>query len=295
MSAEEEKSPNYIGPPSGPDIVQVLPTRMNWVVSYPKSGNTWIRMVCAAYATGADDKEGLEEFTQTDDVHPYAFQAVSPIPINKLGLGAQAQMRPAAMVVLAKESSGPSLVKSHHAHVDLNGVHLWQRQWTRKVLNPVRDPRDVCCSAANHFGQTHEEAAEFMNKELPESTIGRPLTHMLGTWSQHVRSWMDSDLDVHTVRYEDMLDNTYEEFHDMLEFLDVQLLEEDRLRNAIELCAFDNLQQLEDEAGFTEKSEHQDRFFRKGEAGGWKDELDPKVARKIEQDHGDVMEELGYL
>ena len=36
-------------------------------------------------------------------------------------------------------------------------------------------------------------------------------------------------------------------------------------------------------------------FFRSGQAEGWKDELPTDVARKIEDDHREMMDALGYL
>ena len=35
-------------------------------------------------------------------------------------------------------------------------------------------------------------------------------------------------------------------------------------------------------------------FFRRGEAGGWRDELTPDQATRIEADHASMMRRLGY-
>lgn len=269
-------------------------TRLNFVASYPKSGNTWIRLSCAAYALGQGSD--LSHFVELDDISPFAFQAVSPIEISKLGPDAQAQLRPAAMLVIAWQLKGPTLIKSHHASVEINGMPLWSPQWCSKVINPVRDPRDVCCSLADHMGMTYEQSAEFMRNS--DATIGgdEKCHHILGSWSDHVGSWLRQDaVPVHTVRYEDMQEDTSQAIRNILEFLEIQSIKPSRVEAAVEYTRFDRMQELETQNGFPEKSDHQERFFRKGQSGGWEDELPADLARQIEDDHGAVMEQLGYL
>jgi hypothetical protein len=106
---------------------------------------------------------------------------------------------------------------------------------------------------------------------------------------------------VHNVQYEDLLEAPRQEFKEILEFLGAdEHLEEgeevggDRLEMAVEGTSFENMQQAEEEFGFPEKSQHQDRFYRKGKHGGWREELSEKHVRTIEDDHGEMMEKLGY-
>jgi len=266
---------------------------MAFVASYPKSGNTWVRTTCAAYAIGRAG--GLQDLVKHDDIGTFEYQSVSPIPVNSLGLDAEALLRPAAMLVLSRKIDSVTLVKSHHACMEVNGLPLFHEEWTRRVVNPVRDPRDVACSVKDHFGMSYEEAIEFM--DYGQSTIGGQgkCHHMLGTWSDHVRSWLRTDrVPVRTVRYEDMLEGAKKEFRGILEFLGIEDPQEDRLEMAVEGTSFENMQEAEAEEGFPEKSEHQDRFFRKGVHGGWRDELSGDQVRTIEEDHGAVMETLGY-
>lgn len=63
----------------------------------------------------------------------------------------------------------------------------------------------------------------------------------------------------------------------------------------MEVTRFDRLQAQETETGFREKSQHSERFFRKGRAGGWKTDVPPELVAQIERDHGAVMRRLGYL
>lgn len=301
---------------------------MQFIASYPKSGNTWVRLVAAAYAL--DDLEPVDfmDFDQKngtlakhlwDDLNPHHYQSTTPFALKDIDFSVEVRLRPAAMLVLGRDvSKAPGrdvlLVDSHHANVSVNGMNLWNRQWTDRVVNLVRDPREVCCSLADHLGRTYEETAEFMadtEAQFPpaegpddendddsedDARDEAPLHHILLSWSNHVQSWFESDdLPVLSVRYEDMLDDPVTAFQGIFEFLDVPDLEEERIEAAVEAVTFDRMRELEDEHGFPLASDEQEYFFRSGQTEGWKEELPPEVARKIEKDHGEMMEALGYL
>ncbi|MBB4090315.1 hypothetical protein GGP98_002134 [Salinibacter ruber] len=251
-----------------------------------------------------DDEDGkLSRFIGWGDLTLYPYQSVSPFPLSEIGtLSTEARLRPAAMLVLSREAGqSPSddlvLVKSHHSRCAVNGISLWNPAWVDRVVNPVRDPREVCCSFADHLGKSYEETAELMND--PSGQIGGDedtLHHVLTTWSGHVRSWIEyEEVPVHTVRYEYMKTDPVEAFYGIFEFLDAPDLSKERVRQAVEKTQFEKLKEAEEKREFTESTDHQDNFFRSGELDGWKDELPFDLARKIEEDHGEVMEALGYL
>lgn len=284
---------------------------MQFVASYPKSGNTWIRLVAAAYSLqnitaedfmrfNEDDESRISNVIRFGDGTRYYYQAVSPYPIEDLNFSAQARLRPAAMLKLQHELSEtttqrPILVKSHHLNGDVDGINLWNPAWTDRVVNPVRDPREICCSFAAHMGNSLEKSAEQMNEKKFTIGGGENLRHLLGTWSQHVRGWLSArEIPVHTVRYEDMKANPVGEFYDIFDFLNAPNLTVERVEKAVEKTRFDRLRKKEEEHEFPESTQHQDNFFRSGKTDGWKGELPLRLVRKIEKDHGDMMEALGY-
>ncbi|MCS3696433.1 sulfotransferase domain-containing protein [Salinibacter ruber] len=283
---------------------------MNFVVSYPKSGNTWNRLVAAAYGTEAK-REDLAQFRteksdlpelEFADIGPSHYQAVSPVPISDIDFPTQARLRPAAMLMLSKEVSHfadrrPLLIQSHHFYRKVTGIPLWHSKWVDRVVNPVRDPREVCCSHAAHFGNSYEESARYMSN--PDASTGAntetSLNWMLGSWSDHVRSWLSvKDFPVFTVRYRDMKADPVGQFYDIFEFLDIPGLSVDAVEDAVARTQFDRLKETAAEQG-APVTGHQGEFFRSGKTDGWKDELPVEVARKIEKDHGEMMEALGYL
>ena len=72
-------------------------------------------------------------------------------------------------------------------------------------------------------------------------------------------------------------------------------IDQDRLQKAIDFSSFKKLKQQEDAYGFVENSRNQERFFRKGSAGHYENELTPEQIAQIEKDHEKIMRRHGYL
>lgn len=271
---------------------------MDWVVSYPKSGNTWCRLVNRAYHTG---KQELEDLGYGGDLNEEIYHRTSPIPLDQLDTSAEMQVRQTAMLYLALQRGlKGELMKSHHSFGSVCKLPLWHPQWTRKVLNPVRDPRDVACSVKSHFGhETYDDAIDFISDD--EQVIGgsdKPLHHFIGSWSSHVRSWLEAKehgFDVFTIRYEDLLEDDVGAFYEIMDWLLEEDVDEERVESAVKQCRFDRLKKLEEKKGFAEQPDESNQFFRKGKSGGWQEELTRTQARRIQNEHGEMMHKLGYL
>lgn len=267
-------------------------SRLDWLVSYPKSGNTWVRLLLAAYMGRTPYRVEL-----CADYGQLLYGAVSPVPVEKMTWGQQVQCRGAALYHAAAERlEDPMIVKSHNAYGAFAGIPLFSPQWTRKVVYVVRDPRDVLPSFAHHHGYELEEAAEIMaepSARLPG--LDRGAQH-ISSWSRHVLSWVRAkeDLDVLFVRYEDLHEGTTRELARVVEHLDyVDEVDPDLVDYAVEAARFDKQKSREQEEGFPESTDHGE-FFRKGEAGGWRDEVPTELVERVENDHADAMEAVGY-
>ena len=69
----------------------------------------------------------------------------------------------------------------------------------------------------------------------------------------------------------------------------------EEMEQAIKRTSWDRLRRQEEAAGFKERPRADRMFFRRGMAHGWIDELPSELARRIEHDHGEVMQRFGYL
>ena len=124
-----------------------------FIVSYPKSGNTWVRFLIGSLCSA-----------QTVD-----FSGIRTIlPDIYLSTGK----------VLAKLRR-PRLLKSHE---------YFDPRY-RKVLYVVRDPRDVAVSYWHHYRRTQLIAADFALADFVSMFMNGELDPY-GTWREHVGSWL---------------------------------------------------------------------------------------------------------
>lgn len=268
-----------------------------WIASYPKSGNTWVRMFLNAYISGfpLDLNTGFQY--AMGDNNFGLFQTVASRPANNLTATEQVFMRPAVlMTALALSPAKHVCLKTHHAKVKVDDMPLIPPKLSAGGVYVIRDPRDIAISFADHLGDTIDDTIENMNKvQYVNEHRETKLIHILTTWSMHTTTWIEKnkDVPVKVVRYEDMLENTEYEFERILEALGFPKINRDRFNFALSETKFANLQKLEADGGFRETGQGE-KFFRVGKAGQWKEILTAEQVAQIEADHGEAMEKFGY-
>ena len=267
-----------------------------WLASYPKSGNTWLRAVVAAWRhEDAFTLAGDEPMAATRAALDHALGLAT----SDLTAGELAGLRPLADDVLDARESRPHLRKIHDALRDDADRLIVSRDATRAAVYLVRDPRDVAVSYAHHSDTTVERAVRHLAS--PRAAINddddlHPQSRQhLGTWSDHVTGWLDrAPFPVHVVRYEDALADPVDAFGGALRAAGFDI-GDDELATAVDAASFGRLQRREQEGGFAERWSRTTPFFRRGVAGAWRDELPPAQAAQVVRDHGELMARLGYL
>ena len=147
----------------------------------------------------------------------------------------------------------------------------------------------VCGYAA---GAQYDDDAALAKKTNRQ---GIQLRQKLRSWSEHVASWRDQkDIPVHLIRYEDLRNRTAHTLRRALGSAGLSATDED-ISRAVAFSDFAQLQQQEQRGGFVGAPQRQGvKFFRRGEAGSWRDELTRQQVARIESDHGRMMRSLGY-
>lgn len=266
-----------------------------WLASYPKSGNTWVRLFMEAYVAGYCDIAITSGRFVRGDQRPSDFQRVSGWPVSELSPDAMNLMRPAALCNMVAFAEGAEIcLKTHFIRGAINYVRMIPAELTLGAVYILRDPRDVAVSMSHHNDCTIDEAIGQLNDKDHALTTDNGLFCYCGNWSQHVRNWTTgkASYPVHTVRYEDLLANPEEEFVKIVEAFGIKP-DPERVEVAMRATSFDVLQGQEDAKGFVEK-EGGERFFRNGKAGGWRDALTEAQSYRIECAHAGVMREQGY-
>ena len=194
-----------------------------WLASYPKSGNTWVRAFIANYLVNADSPvpiNDLPEFVKGDGPKHF-YEEVLGFPITKpLSPKETQELRLLVHKKFAHESQNTTIVKTHNAIAYLDDIPTINPEATEGAVYIMRNPLDVALSYAHHYGMTHDEAIERLGSE--ENALGgteRQVLQFLGSWSQHVRSWIEAPgLKVHVMRYEDMLLEPSDSFSGLVKF-----------------------------------------------------------------------------
>lgn len=241
------------------------------------------------------DLNSTYQYVIGDSAH-CAFQAVSSIPITQLEPRDVVYMRPAAIINQLAMAGRDMCMKTHHANLTIDDIPLCPAKISKGALYVVRDPRDVVISLSKHVGMDIDEAIDLMASENACLTRdGFHVFSLISSWSDNVRSWLDEQNAIPTqcVRYEDMLHDREATFVKILEALGLRL-EPEAIEFGLEQTVFERLKQKEDETGFRETGNKQERFFNTGMAGKWRGILTDDQVARIERDHGDMMQELGY-
>lgn len=270
-----------------------------WIASYPKSGNTWMRLLLTSVQAGgaAVDFDAPLRFAPLAG-QPIDAEAALDVEPSDLGPEELTELRPDAALLIARDTCEPQFRKVHDCWGRTpSGRLLFPPEATLGSLYIVRDPRDVAVSWAHHSGRTIDRAIEFMAQ--PSSIGGVPgsaatIRQSLLSWSDHVLSWLSAEPRPLVVRYEDMLADTAGELARAAVHCGLSP-SQSAIAGAVAATRFPVLRAEEDEKGFDIGQAAGRRFFRRGEAGGWRDTLTAAQAERMAIDHREVMARLGYF
>ncbi len=283
-----------------------------WLASYPKSGNTWFRILVANLWSGGDAPIDINLIDSADSIASWRnrFDQAMLIESGLLTEDEIDRLRPAlyehnaadAVPTDPQTDAAPvRLVKTHDAWTltDRGEPLLGGARGAAGAILFVRDPRDVATSFANHMDCSVDEAIarmgdpDFCFASAPDRLNPQLRQRLLG-WSGFAASWLDqNDIAVHLVRYEDMIATTADTAAAALAFAGIDA-PRDRLGRAIAFSDIGELQRQEAEKGFREAPRRAASFFRRGTAGGWQGDLTAGQIARIERDHGAMMDRLGY-
>lgn len=274
-----------------------------WLASYPKSGNTWMRMLLYNY---------LHNNTKPADINKLAGGAIASARAwfdEWVGVEASAlddelieQLRPGVYRCISREEKETLYIKVHDAWKQTNqGESMFPADVTAGVVYILRNPLDMATSCAHHWGVSIDQSVENLcnsKYSLAQSIGGMSdqLLQQMGCWSHHVTSWLDdSGLQVHLVRYEDMKSDPEKIFGGVVTFCGLPW-DADRVSRAVAFSDFRELQRQEQVNEFRERSvKAPGLFFRRGEAGSWREELPTHLVQRLIDVHGETMRRFGYL
>ena len=246
-------------PKARPPVASVLPVHDVrdddlFIVSYPRSGNTWIRFLLANLLASGEEItfRNIEEYVP--DLHKSASTLA--------------------------ERQGRRFVKSHHPCYEAYP----------RFIYIYRDGRDALVS---HYHYTTERKVfagsfgEFVVSSLA-SKFGSWREHVIGALdfahSQPER--------VLLLQYEQMLERPRDFAAKVAAFARIET-DETQLASAVAKSSFVQLQSIEKKFG-AEKLEQPCSFFRKGESGQWRSYFTDELYQRYLRENGETLSRLGY-
>jgi hypothetical protein len=273
--------------------------RILWLASYPKSGNTWVRLFLANLDAAEEMPVSINEIDRT----PMAagrdlFEDVTGLESSELTPDETLRLRREVFQWVSDHAPSVMPCKIHDAFIRLpDGRPLIEPAATYGALYIIRNPLDVAVSLRHHLGLTVDAAIDRMEDDgFRLGGRGRTqLRQPLGTWSEHVSSWVSAvGIPVLSVRYEDLSADPDGTFARVVTFSGSRA-DSARIRKAVRFSGFDEARRQEEDSGFHERPSGAERFFRSGRVGGWRDELTEAQVDRLVSAHHEVMRQFDYV
>jgi hypothetical protein len=274
-----------------------------WLASYPKSGNTWLRIflyqitrIVRGIPLDGNDLNRLDRSSLYEARMFSLFADLIGKPVLETEPPEIIEARPRVHAEVARRAKGTLFVKTHMALAKILNTPTINMDATLGAIYVVRNPLDLVFSLSDHIGMTVDDAIAVASKPGYYSATGSDEVYEpWGSWSENVESWAAGPKElIHIIRYEDMLDQPARVFRSVMAHLRQRPTDE-QLREAIELSSFERLSELEKTSAFRERSENAERFFRVGRKDQWQGKLTEAQIRKLVGAHYRTMKRFGYL
>ena len=280
-----------------------------WLASYPKSGNTLVRSMLAAYFFS---KDGVYNFDLLKNIKQFPNITL----FENLGIDIRNEKEVIKNYIKVQESFNKKksiqFCKTHSYLFNFyNKYPFTNLDNTLGVIYIVRDPRNVITSLTHHYDLTYEEAYSHMvdeNSSLLETS--HELDHsnftFLNSWSNHYKSWKNNKkFKTLFIKYEDLEKDKENVFEKVVTFINNlngkdTNLNEKKFLNSIKSTNFSNLKNKELNEGFDEKVSSKKtgkviNFFNLGFNNRWQKLLPSDIKEKISKEFEKELKELNYF
>ena len=280
-----------------------------WIASYPKSGNTWLRILLASYfytKDGIYDEKvlkNIDQFPQKKFFDSYNFDQKVPTDTIKFWIKAQEKIN---------QDKKLKFFKTHNAFGKLNNFDFTNTKNSIGCIYIVRDPRNVITSLKNFYEMNDDQAFKWItnkNQYIYDvhkfETIGYSNFQFISSWDTNFESWkIQKQIPIKVIRYEDLLNETYAVFNDVIKFIhktinSEEIIFKNKIKNAVSTSLFSKLKEKEKKEGFSEAPKSkllnsQIPFFNLGPNNNWKKILNDNLKDKINIAFKKKLKELSY-
>ena len=292
-----------------------------WIASYPKSGNTWLRVFISSILYSNDGIVNLENLKHIDQYPLIShFDGLIDNPRN-INVKDQNDIKKIfSNLILSQDKinldNKIKFLKTHFVCTNILGYNFTNNDNTLGVIHIIRDPRNVVTSIKNHWGHKNiDESCDFIlserqwltynikNEDIKKNLLpDNSFPTLISSWKNHYNYWNKIEKNYLLIKYENLIQKPEEEFNKIVIYLENILnikIDKRKIKNAIETSSFENLQSLEAQNKFdegkTSKHGSKIRFFNLGKKNNWEKILQDNIKVKIEKNFIFEMKKLGYL
>ena len=274
-----------------------------WLASYPKSGNTWVRVFLNSLFYTDNNESDINNLSIGQFPNRKHFKDITKNmdDINEFSkhcINAQSKLNLSNQTIF---------LKTHHAYWRNENYKFTDTQTTLGVIYIVRDPRNIITSLKNHYNfKNYDDALKFLLDD--RKVIGTKnsekevdLPHIISSWKNHFNSWKKMNKNYLLIKYENLINFPELEFEKITKYLENLInkkFKKTKILDSIKKSSFDNLKKKEQSNGFIEAPISTDQpisFFNMGPKNNWRNLLDKEISRKIEREFKKEMLELNYL
>jgi len=190
-----------------------------WLASYPKSGNTWVRLLLDHLILDTDKFNINNSYVTQFPLRKHFLDLTSNInDLDELAKNCKAAQQKLNLDNKIK------IFKTHNALWTWNNnkYNFTDENCTLGVIHIVRDPRNVITSILKYYRKkNYKDALDFMkeNKVLGGNNEENGLPTIIASWSNHYNSWKKFKKNNLLIKYEDLLINPEKEFLKITDFL----------------------------------------------------------------------------
>ncbi|CAM9475084.1 unnamed protein product [Chrysoparadoxa australica] len=272
-----------------------------FVVSYPKSGNNWLRFILAhahSYSNGTAESPHWRkewDFNSIETVIPDLEYGPNRYEYYTFGAPHlfKSHQPYAPEAVHGDCANSVGTMDSHQCSCP-NCPPKWKR-----VLYLVRDGRDTMCSYF-HF----QKGLGLLDWEVTFEDFLTMERYPGYNWSKHVASYLslaaDPSVDLMVIKYEDLKQEPEATVAKVLDWVGISHTGQS-IQRALEASSFERMRHKEEASGlrlFDAEYPNRDkswRMTRKGSSGGWNECFTSAASKKLWNEQAlDVMKQLGY-
>ncbi len=282
--------------------------KINWIISYPKSGNTWLRAIISSFlftTNGIFNLGLLKLIEQFEKKKWFDFiknsKEISDEKLSDIKLISEYWIESQEKIIIEDNYNFfHNFFKTHSLFANLDGNEFTNEKITNGIIYIVRDPRDIAVSFSKHMGQDINSTIDFMiNKSAMFPADKERVPTLLSRWDYHYISWQKINVPKILIKYEDLISDTKKILKKIQNFIDHDLKikinsSENIIENIYKTTHFSKLQEYEKQKGFSEATKNS-VFFREGKSMQWKNILTIKQIEKIEKEFKATMNKLNYL